>query len=562
MAPTRRSIAAATFVFWVLVCGQAHAEVRALLIGVDRYDALPAAQQLKAPTHDVRRLRAALIRRGLDDDAITRLTGRVTRTQMDAVLDRAERDVATGDVLVLYYSGHGGRRSGGTEADGLEEGLVLSDARLDRTGAPTSGFLPDQAILARLDRLRRKGVQTWLIVDACHGAGLVRGRTIRKGLGPTRPASRNLSHSAGIAEGFAGFFAAAPDAAALETPISADGAPASDFTLALVRALDAGRTQSLRDLAAGVLAQDGRLGANAPRPEFVGQLDVAPPGLSAAGPRRFAVRASGQARLLAGSEEGVRPGDTVMLEAMDGAPLGVAQVTAVTVGEAQLDAAPTGAVAARIAPAPPHADVRPAARLLAAVQALGGGWQGEGLVLTAWRHRPPEGCAARIDPDQLPDGATGVDLMALPPFIDCDVLIVEARNNGVASIDVNLLYAAGAGQVVSPTLFPTDTPRVAPGEARRIALRLRKDAADGDRLVVVATPVRSRFPLDLRYLTGPSARRGETDDARWFAAWLKEGRLRAGSARTPEATAALAIPVSIRSCDGQCQESRAILQPS
>lgn len=542
---------------------RAEAETRALLIGIDRYDGLAASQQLGAPANDVRRLQIALQGAGLPAASVRSLSGQVTLQQMRAALDQLATEVRAGDEVLIYYSGHGGRRQGGAEADGYEEGLVASDAVLDRNGDPVEGFLGDLELLAVIGRLRSAGADVWLVVDACHAAGVVRGQDRRKGLGAFRRSAsvsrRDLAGESATAAGdFTAFFAASAGAAALERPDRPGEPAASYFTRALARAIDAGRLVSYRDLAAGLMAQDGRLGADAPRPEFFGDLDRPILELTPGPQRRFAVRAGPPARIAAGAEEGLAPGDAVALESADGSPLGVGRVLRTDLGEAWLDRAPAEAVAGRWTIAPPLAGATRSSRLLTAVQALDAGWRSGTLAITAWRLRPPDGCEAFADPENLPSDATLVDLWAAETFEDCDILIVEARNLGRSSIDINLLYASGEGAVVTPALYPDDSPRTSPGEARRVALRLRADAFGGDRLVVIATPVRSRFPLDLRYLAGARVR-GDSDAA-WFARWLEGDTARSGASTTPPpAAAVLAAPIAIVSCDDKCKLDRASL---
>ena len=540
----------------------AAAETRALLIGIDRYDRLPSSQQLEAPVNDVRRVRTALEAAGLKADYVQALTGRVPLEAMRGALDRLAVEATAKDAVLIYYSGHGGRRRGGVESDGLEEGLVASDARLDGDGLASSGFLADAELLVIVDRIRAAGADVWLVVDACHAAGVVRGGDRRKGLGSS-VRSASVRHGPPAAAGpvagaFTAFFAASVDAAALERPARPGDPAASYFTLALARAIDSGRLVSYRDLAAGLMAQDGRLGVNAPRPEFFGDLDRPVLDLVPGPQRRFAVRAGTPARMSAGSEEGLARNDAVALEAADGTPLGSATVLRSDLGEAWLESAPAAAVAGRWTATAPTAGATRSSRLLSAVQALGGRWQPETVDIAAWRWRPEAGCDAFVDPEAVPPDAASIDLWAAQPFEDCDILIVEARNTGASAVDINLLYASGDGTVVTPSLYPEDSPRTSPGTVKRVALRLRADAAGGDRLVLIATPVRSRFALDLRYLAGATVRGGP--DSAWFAHWLDGRFVRSETPAVPPPVASvLAAPIAIRVCDRECKAARASL---
>lgn len=546
----------------------ASAETRALLIGVGKYPGLAPAYQMTAPAHDIRRLASSLEAAGLDASAVTLLTqgddgagaGRADLLRAIAALEQA---AAPGDRILLYFSGHGGQRPAtwpGREADGLEEIWLAADARLDRNGVVTGGYLADHEIAAAIRRMRLAGADVWLVVDACYAGGITRSGGAQVKAGP--PARRrgvaagaDLEPIIDVAETdeqamgrFTAFYAADADTLALAGP---NGSP---FTSALARALDSGRTGSLADLAAGVLAVDARLGVDAPRPVFEGDLEAAVLALEPHGERRFALRrAGGQILVAAGAEEGLAVGDWVETEDADGRALGAVEVLAVGLGSSRLNpgVAPA-AVAGRVRPGLRSAST-PAGRLLAAIDLLGGRWSRD-LEVTARLERPqPASCDAPVDPAQPGPDAISVALTALPRLRECDRLYLTVENRGSAPLDVSILYLTADGGVVGPSLHPVDDARVRPGERRDVAFRIVSEAAEvTERIAVVATPARSRFALDLRYLARPGDATGSRGGAADWWRQVLEQEPRRGAASSPptETAVAATFPVRVASMTG------------
>lgn len=546
----------------------ASAETRALLIGVGRYPGLAPAYQMTAPAHDVRRLRSSLEAAGLDASALTLLTqgddgAGAGRADLLRAMTALEQASAPGDRILLYFSGHGGQRPAtwpGREADGLEEIWLAGDARLDGNGVVTGGYLADHEIEAAIRRMRQAGADVWLVVDACYAGGVTRsgGAQVKAG-----PSARRRGVAAGedpepILEAaetdgqelgrFTAFYAADADTLALAGP---NGSP---FTSALARALDGGRTGSLADLAAGVLAVDARLGVDAPRPVFEGDLNAAVLELKPHGARRFAVRrVGGQTIVAAGVEEGLAVGDWVETEDADGKAMGAVEVLSVDLGSSWLGTGvTTGTVAGRVRPGLRPAST-PAGRLLAAIDLLGGRWSGDLEVTARLERPPPTSCEAPVDPSQPGPEAMPVTLTAMPRLKECDRLYITVENRGPAPLDVSILYLAADGSVVGPGLHPVDDARVRPGERRDVAFRIVSEASEvTERIAVVATPARSRFALDLRYLARPGDATGSRSGAGdWWSEVLEPGPRRGAASSSPSETAVAAtFPVRVVSMTG------------
>lgn len=162
---------------------RAAAQTWALLIGIDDYRQ-PGFQRLRGCKNDAQ-LMANLLQqqfalpRGhcrllLDEDA--------TRDAiLDALRELAE-GAAAGDLLVVYYAGHGSRMRDreGTKPTGWDETLVPFDS--GRAPATNRDITDDELRLWLLS-LESREVFVTLILDCCHAGGIPRG-------GPTASTSR------------------------------------------------------------------------------------------------------------------------------------------------------------------------------------------------------------------------------------------------------------------------------------------------------------------------------------------------------------------------------------
>lgn len=114
------------------------------------------------------------------------VTALVNEFAQPAYLKPAFREAANSlvgdDLLVLFFSGHGGRRPDldGDEIDGQDETLVLWD-----------GQLVDDVIASYLRQVPA-GVRIWFFTDSCHSGTNYRGGPVRRAK-PSRPGSIRLS---------------------------------------------------------------------------------------------------------------------------------------------------------------------------------------------------------------------------------------------------------------------------------------------------------------------------------------------------------------------------------
>ena len=551
--------------------GGVRAETHVLLVGVGAYANLPSEYRLLAPAHDLARLSSSLIAAGVPAQAIEQVSdvrsGQGDRLAILGAIEELVDRTGSGDRVLLYFSGHGGQRAAThpeREPDGLEEVWLAGDARISPDGTPSEGFIADHEIVQAVSRLLERGADVWLVVDACYAGGVTRGSTdaIVKALGEGagRRGHRLRSDDAGLigpdlispdrtGEGrFTAFYAAGAGSLALASPTG------SLFTKALARALDSGRVASLRDLVAGTLSLDARLGPDAPRPVFEGDLDRPVLDLVPGRLRRFALRRSSAAvTLLAGQEEGVETGSRVTLEAEDGRSLETVSVFRVGLGGSQLSGvAPPEAVAGRLLAADRSRN-RPADRLLSAIETLGGSWVPGAIAISARLERPdPASCLAPVDPQAPGPTATAFSLLDPPRLRDCDRLYLTLSNEGTATLDVSLLYLAADGGVVGPGLHPVDDVRLRPGERRDAAIRIVAEPGPVvERLAVLAMPATSRFPLDLRYLASASLRGGDIPVpdgvyADWWVSQLEGDAMRGGQVQAPPpGPVAIAFPILV-----------------
>lgn len=316
----------------------AHAKKHALLIGVADYDN-PKIRSLSGPRNDVILLWRYLTANGFAPDDIRVLAEglpvaasvpRPAAPPTRAAIMEGFRELATraaaGDFVVIHYSGHGTTQpetsasSGSPEAGDRDQVLLPKDAGdYDNVARTIRNGIVDDEIGEALDKIRAKGAFVWVIVDACHAGTVTRsGSAVTRGAQPealgvprgvNKPALRSATQARtpqrnglvpniGAKASLVGFFAVDSWTEAIEREFqfSGDFAPGPNggpprfgvFTYHLVRALNAGKARTFRDLARVVsldIASSGSV-AQAPLPYFDGDLDLTLMG----GEAKFAAR--------------------------------------------------------------------------------------------------------------------------------------------------------------------------------------------------------------------------------------------------------------------------------
>lgn len=166
-----------------LLAAPAHAEIRAVIVGVSDYQTLDA--DLKGPANDARLMAETLALRGVAPDLITVLTsdlsdlpegvrtGAPEREVILAALQAAATDSGPGDTLVFYFSGHGAQAPdmSGDEGGGYDELLLPADAAgwKGSIGAVERAILDDE-LQAWAQSALARGVKVIGLIDACHSA--------------------------------------------------------------------------------------------------------------------------------------------------------------------------------------------------------------------------------------------------------------------------------------------------------------------------------------------------------------------------------------------------------
>jgi hypothetical protein len=147
---------------------------RALLIGINRYQALPS---LNGSLNDIETMRQVLTTRwGFQPERITMLTNQAaTRAGMLAALEKLAKETAPEDVVYVHYSGHGSQVedfSGDETDDHLDETLVPHDGRTGHVPDITDDELDDI-----FSRLHARSVL--IVLDSCHSGTATRSLDIR-----------------------------------------------------------------------------------------------------------------------------------------------------------------------------------------------------------------------------------------------------------------------------------------------------------------------------------------------------------------------------------------------
>lgn len=146
----------------------------ALLIGINRYQALP---QLQGSVNDVETVREILIRRwGFDPRRVELLRdAAASRAGILESLRSLTARAGPEDLVYIHYSGHGSQvvdLNGDEVDDGLDETWVPHDGRT--AGVPD---ITDDELDALLDRFRTRHVV--VVIDACHSGTATRSASIR-----------------------------------------------------------------------------------------------------------------------------------------------------------------------------------------------------------------------------------------------------------------------------------------------------------------------------------------------------------------------------------------------
>lgn len=175
-------------VAWSLACAvaimpaTAAAERYALLVGVSSVPALPRNTWLEGPRYDVPAIRNALLAQGFKASRIVSLADGAAAPTRSAVLEQLavlNKTLRPGDLIVIYWSGHGLLMPAQATARETPAGqpvyLLTQDSRIDTPTRQLSGGISSREIGLAIDGLASRRVQVVALFDSCYAAGSTRG---------------------------------------------------------------------------------------------------------------------------------------------------------------------------------------------------------------------------------------------------------------------------------------------------------------------------------------------------------------------------------------------------
>ncbi len=169
-----RQVAAAFFLgLTALAPTSANAEVRALLVGVSKFNS-PVIPDLEGPTYDLAAMEVLVRKEGASDVTVLR-DAAVTRTTVETALHALGLRSKPGDWILLYYSGHGAQAEAkvkGTRDGDQDQFLPLSGFDPDKQDAER--FIVDKDFYDWLARYVAPEVQILMVADTCHSGTLHR----------------------------------------------------------------------------------------------------------------------------------------------------------------------------------------------------------------------------------------------------------------------------------------------------------------------------------------------------------------------------------------------------
>ena len=337
----------------------AHAELRAVLVGVSDYLTLDA--DLKGPANDVRLMAEVLVARGIPAQEIAVLTSDpsdlpahvATATPTKAAILIALTNMANraqpGDTLVFYFSGHGAQApdTSGDEGGGYDEIFLPADAAgwKGAVGAVENALLDDE-LQAWAQPLLKRGIKLVGLIDACHSdtgfrnlpnsAGVARGLSPQDLNIPDSAASAAATPTPPLSGDFVFLYSSQSDQRSFEYPIGDTGLWQGAFTRQLAEVLrrspEAAWAQVLASTAATM--QQGTI---AQMPDGEGPM-LSQNLFGTPAPQRFLVQ---DGSLKAGLLQGLNPGDELSLYATPEGGPALMQVTLTKV-DARSSALPAG----------------------------------------------------------------------------------------------------------------------------------------------------------------------------------------------------------------------------
>lgn len=351
----------------LLLGSAAHAEVRAVFVGIDKYaygNAQPPGLRfadLSGAVADTRRIREALARShglGVGDmpegencqsqsaAALTLINQCATKAAILAAWKQQLAASKAGDTLLLYFAGHGSRfiNEDNSQASGYNSTLMPHDARRPRATAVSD--IIDAETRNFINQATSNGVNVVTWFDSCNSGTASRDANsasraappLRVGYRIEKARDPNVYGQLGAYRVHMGGAADGQDA----TEVGQVGARAGRFTTALAKALIDSPNASFADLAERVVAEVTRDsgGRQVPHAEGALRATLGGPEVKAA---TFDVVVDGSRLVMAGGKlTGVTKGSRFALFTTTGEALGggsglKARVVDVALGDAVLE---------------------------------------------------------------------------------------------------------------------------------------------------------------------------------------------------------------------------------
>jgi hypothetical protein len=147
-------------------------EVRALLVGINKYPNLNKASELNGAVADVRDLAAALKSAGVPDANVQVMTdAAAVRSRFVAEMNRLVSSSKQGDLAIIAYSGHGMRAGRYRQWDEPTHSQIVMSA-FGHDARNGHEIIVDAEMRAWYARLEAKGVDLLVVMDSCFGGGM------------------------------------------------------------------------------------------------------------------------------------------------------------------------------------------------------------------------------------------------------------------------------------------------------------------------------------------------------------------------------------------------------
>lgn len=171
--------------FFCSITTFSYAKKYAVIIAVGDYPAKTGWSSISS-TNDVPLIKSSLISQGFSEEDILILQdAEATKENILSTLKKLQDNVASGDIVVIHYSGHGQQifDDNSEEIDGLDEALVPVDAWVKYThNYKGENHIRDDEIgniLANFRNKLGKDGQLLMLLDSCHSGSSTRGGKAR-----------------------------------------------------------------------------------------------------------------------------------------------------------------------------------------------------------------------------------------------------------------------------------------------------------------------------------------------------------------------------------------------